>query len=114
MNDNPEVEGNAANYADGGAHDAQGQSPLRGGQGRPIGQGECIVAQGECVDYITFEQGFFWQKQWNHCENSELGPPVRKSPNALLPGNQALKEYVQRAPCREGTKTSGKLKMCMP
>lgn len=46
-----------------------------------------IVAQGECVASIAFENGFFWETIWNAAENEALRT-LRGNPNVLLPGDE--------------------------
>ncbi len=53
----------------------------------PVGTGERIVAQGECLIQIAGDTGHFWETLWNHPENSEL-KRVRKEPFLLLPGDR--------------------------
>jgi len=45
-----------------------------------------IVADGECVSSIAFENGFFWQTLWNHPANAAL-KTLRKNPNVLMTGD---------------------------
>jgi len=44
------------------------------------------VREGESVNSIAYETGFYWETLWNLAENNEL-KIVRKNPDTLLPGD---------------------------
>jgi hypothetical protein len=64
----------------------QSANPGRG-SARPIGAGEHIVGQGECVISIADKTGHFWKTLWDHPTNAEL-KAVRGAPHVLLAGDR--------------------------
>jgi hypothetical protein len=88
-------------------------------ENQPVGSGERVVQQGECVDSIAFEAGHFWEKIWNHPSNSRL-KAVRKDPNTLLPGDRVhvppieVKEEARPTEARHRFRLKGALsKLCI-
>ena len=68
--------------------------------GGPVGKGNHIVRQGEGIESIAFDHGFFWESLWNDPRNSRL-KRERKDPNTLLPGDELyLREKQEKdVPC---------------
>jgi N-acetylmuramoyl-L-alanine amidase len=60
------------------------------------------VRQGDCMNSIAFEYGFFWETLWNHASNGEL-KQKRKDPNVLMEGD--VVHIPDRAPKEESGAT---------
>lgn len=76
-----------------------GQSADNTGHG-PVGNGNHIVRQGECIESIAFEKGFFWKTIWNDSQNKKLNQ-VRKNPNTLFAGDKVYvpEKRQKQLPC---------------
>ena len=55
------------------------------------------LKQGDCIESIAFEHGFFWETIWEHPDNSAV-KRERKDPFVLMPGDQIIIPEIQ---CKE-------------
>jgi hypothetical protein len=53
----------------------------------PVGQGDHVVREGETIESIAFDAGFWPDTVWNHPDNAEL-KAARKNRNVLLAGDR--------------------------
>lgn len=55
----------------------------------PLGSGEHVVAEGECINSIANDYGHYWKTIWDDGGNAEL-KDKRKNPDLLLPGDKLV------------------------
>ncbi|HKE23593.1 MAG TPA: peptidoglycan-binding domain-containing protein [Bryobacteraceae bacterium] len=63
------------------------QAPTAKASAEPVGEGDYVVAEDECLNSIAIRYGFFWKTLWDLPENTDL-KVQRKDHNVLLPGDR--------------------------
>ena len=63
----------------------------------PVGDGNYVVQQGDCLESIGFARCMPWQEIWNHPKNAVLKSSGR-TPNILLPGDQLYLPELETKP----------------
>jgi len=53
----------------------------------PVGDGEYVVVEGDCVESIAAGAGFLWTTIWDHPQNAAL-KNARLTQNLLMPGDR--------------------------
>lgn len=79
-------------------------------ESEPVGSGEVVVGERECIESISFQHGLLWKSVWEDPANAELRS-ARRDPNVLRPGDRLHVRPIEKKQIEAATEQTHRFRV---